>query len=292
MSIKKRGQGLSALLSSIDTELEENPQGVVTKLSGTVTEIPLSQIEVNPFQPRVDFDELALEELAESIRIHGLIQPITVRRIHDDQFQLISGERRFRASKRAGLSAVPAYIRVVDNDQTMLELALIENIQRQDLNAIEVALTYKRLMEECALTHDTLSDRVGKKRSTVTNYMRLLKLPPSVQLGIKELKISMGHARALVAIDDVALQLSLYNQILTEGLSVRQVEALATKTDAPKASGKKEQLPADYLRVQDTLTSYFGTKVAVKRSANGKGQITIPFSNDEDLNRLLELMEK
>lgn len=292
MSKLKRGQGINALLSSIDTELQENPQEVVSTLSHSVAEIPLTQIEVNPFQPRVDFDQDALRELSESIKIHGLIQPITVRRLENEKYQLISGERRMRASIMAGLQHVPAYIRVA-NDQEMLEMALVENIQRQDLNAIEVAMTYKRLLEECSLTHEALSDRVAKNRSTVTNYLRLLKLPPSVQLGIKEARISMGHARALITVDDVALQLMLFNQILDQGLSVRQIEQLVQQLgQGPKAAPPKAPaLPAEYRDVQERLTSHLGAKVSLKRGKDGKGQIVIPFASDVDLNRLLDLFE-
>jgi ParB family chromosome partitioning protein len=294
MSKIKRGQGIGALLSSIDTELQENPQEVVNTLSHTVAEIPLTQIEVNPFQPRVNFDQDALRELSESIRVHGLIQPITLRRLENEKYQLISGERRMRASIMAGLQTVPAYVRVA-NDQEMLEMALVENIQRQDLNAIEIAVTYKRLLEECSLTHEGLSDRVAKNRSTVTNYLRLLKLPPSIQLGIKEGNITMGHARALVTVDDVAVQLLLYNQILQQGLSVRQVEQLVQQHLQPKKNTEQLQKPSlspEIRAVQDRLAAQLGAKVSLKSDKSGKGQIVIPFANHYDLNRLLDLLEK
>jgi ParB family chromosome partitioning protein len=294
MSKIKRGQGIGALLSSIDTELQENPQEVVNTLSHTVAEIPLTQIEVNPFQPRVNFDQDALRELSESIRVHGLIQPITLRRLENEKYQLISGERRMRASIMAGLQTVPAYVRVA-NDQEMLEMALVENIQRQDLNAIEIAVTYKRLLEECSLTHEGLSDRVAKNRSTVTNYLRLLKLPPSIQLGIKEGNITMGHARALVTVDDVAVQLLLYNQILQQGLSVRQVEQLVQQHLQPKKNTEQPQKPSlspEIRAVQDRLAAQLGAKVSLKSDKSGKGQIVIPFANHYDLNRLLDLLEK
>lgn len=293
MSKVKRGMGINALLNTIDSELEENPQAVVNTLSHTVAEIPLNQIEVNPFQPRVDFDPEALKDLSESLKVHGLIQPITVRRLENNKYQLISGERRMRASALAGLKTVPAYVRLA-NDQEMLEMALVENIQRQDLNAIEVAMTYKRLMEECNLTHETLSERMGKNRSTVTNYLRLLKLPPAVQLGIKEGRISMGHARALVTVDDVAFQLMLCNQIMQQGLSVRKVEEMVKQHHAPKEQKKfqKPGIPAEYKSVETRLASHLGAKVSLKLDKDGRGQIVIPFASDEDLNRLLELMEQ
>jgi ParB family chromosome partitioning protein len=294
MSKIKRGQGIGALLSSIDTELQENPQEVVNTLSSTVAEIPLTQIEVNPFQPRVTFDQEALRELSESIRVHGLIQPITLRRLENEKYQLISGERRMRASIMAGLQAVPAYVRVA-NDQEMLEMALVENIQRQDLNAIEIALTYKRLLEECSLTHEGLSDRVAKNRSTVTNYLRLLKLPPGIQLGIKDGTITMGHARALVTVDDVAVQLLLFNQILQQGLSVRQVEQLVQQHLQPKKEAERPSFPTlgtEHRAVQEKLAAQLGAKVSLKCDKNGKGQIVIPFANHFDLNRLLDLLEK
>ena len=226
MAKRNKGLGIGALLSTMNTNIEGDKKELVSQLSNTVTEIPLENIEANPFNPRVEFDDEALAELSSSIKLHGLIQPITVRHIGGDSFQLISGERRLRASKMAGLETVPAYVRIADDD-AMLELALIENIQRQDLNAIEIATTYDRLMEELKLTHDTLSKRVGKKRSTVTNYMRLLKLPANIQAAIKADEVTMGHARALVNIEDLRLQALLCNEIIEQGLSVRQVEHYA-----------------------------------------------------------------
>lgn len=286
------GKGLRALLSNIDTEVQANPKEVVGRLSNTIANIPLLSIEVNPFQPRKNFDQVALAELSESIKIHGLIQPITVRRLNNEKFQLISGERRLRAAKIAGLEKVPAYIRLA-NDQEMLEMALVENIQREQLNAVEVAITYKRLMDECSLTHENLAKRVGKTRSTVTNYVRLLKLPPEIQLGVKDKKISMGHARALVGVDDIALQLTLYREIVEKGLSVRKVEELirqyGEKTEPKK--DKKPKLAVEYVRVQDNLASFLGTRVNLKKGKGGKGQIVINFNSDDDLNRLLDLIE-
>lgn len=292
MATPKRGQGLGALLSRIDSELTENPKEVVTALASNVAEIPLNQIEPNSGQPRVRFDEEALGELAESIRVHGIIQPITVRRLSEGKYQIISGERRWRASQRAGLTNVPAYIRVA-NDQELLEMALVENIQRQDLDPIEVAITYSRLKEECKLTDEVLSDRVGKKRSTVTNYMGLLKLPYDIQEGLRANLLSMGHARALIGLHDFALQSALYKEIITKGLSVRQVEELAAGYGKPKE--RKEaapKLPQEYQAVQKRLVSALGAKVALKVDDKGKGQITVNFNDTEELNRLLELMEK
>ena len=222
------GKGIRALLNNIDEEIKDHPEEVVRELSSSVAMIPITAVEVNPFQPRKDFDDDALSELSESIKTYGLIQPITVRRLNDRQFQLISGERRTRAAKLAGLTEIPAYIRIAD-DQGMLEMALVENIQREDLNAIEIAITYQRLVDECNITHENMSERVGKKRSTITNYLRLLKLNPEIQQAIKLNKISMGHARALVGVNDIALQLMLYRQITKEELSVRAVEDLIRK---------------------------------------------------------------
>ena len=256
--------------------------------------IPTAQVEVNPWQPRVDFDEAQLNELAASLKIHGLIQPITVRRLNERSFQLIAGERRLRAAKLAGLEEVPAYIRIAD-DQEMLEMALVENIQRAELNPIEVAISYKRLMDECKLTHETLANRVGKERSTVSNSMRLLKLPPEIQLGVKKQLVSMGHARALVGVDDVALQLTLYRQTLEEGLTVRKLEDLIRSYTTPKekvaAKPADNALNADHKKVENNLAHHFGAKVQLKRGSDGKGQIVIHFSNDGDLNRILDTIE-
>jgi ParB family chromosome partitioning protein len=281
-----KGLGIGALLSNINPEIQAQ--------ASTIAEISLIQIEVNPFQPRVDFDPIALQELADSIQQHGLIQPITVRSLGGDKYQLISGERRLRASKLAGLPSVPAFVRVA-NDEEMLEMALVENIQREELNAIEVAITYKRLMEEFKLVQEDVARRVGKKRETVTNYLRLLKLPETIQLGIQQGKISMGHARALVGIGDFALQMSVFREILEKDLSVRQVEQLAqlykqnsTKTPATP----KNELPLPHQDLQRKLTSLFSTRVQLRRSADGKGQMVIHFQNDSDLNRILDILEQ
>lgn len=289
------GKGIRALLANpveLEQAVQENPQAVVRQLTHTVALLPLEQIEANPFQPRTDFDQEALNELAESIRVHGLIQPVTVRRLNDRSYQLISGERRFRACQLAGLTEIPAYVRLA-NDQQMLEMALIENIQRQDLNAIEIAISYQRLKEECNLTDEQLSERVGKQRSTITNYLRLLKLPVDVQQAIKNGDISMGHARALVGVRDVALQLSLLRQILRDGLSVRAVEDLIARHQVERGNKKlrpEKRLPDPLREVQDRFSAFFGAKVALQRNERGKGQIVIKFDDDAELNRLLDLI--
>ncbi|MFN0015410.1 MAG: ParB/RepB/Spo0J family partition protein [Saprospiraceae bacterium] len=290
------GKGIRALLANpkqLEQAVQDNPQEVVRELTHTVAMLPIDQIEANPFQPRTEFDQTALDELTDSIRVHGLIQPVTVRRLHNKAYQLISGERRFRASQVAGLSEIPAYVRLAD-DQQMLEMALIENIQRQDLNAIEVAISYQRLKEECSLTDELLSERVGKQRSTITNYLRLLKLPVDVQQAIKNNELSMGHARALAGVNDIAFQLSLLRQIRQEGLSVRAVEVLIARHQEDRL-GKKPRADSrmpDHMRgIQDQFRAYFGAKVDLKRSDKGKGQIVIKFENDGELNRLIDLIE-
>ncbi len=295
MSIKKSalGRGLSALLESSETDVTSNTEsssGVV----GSIAQIPLSQIVANPFQPRVDFDDTSLGELASSIKEQGIIQPITVRKLGYDQYQIISGERRFRASALAGLKTIPAYIRVA-NDQGMLEMAIIENIQRRDLNSLEVALSFKRLIDECNLTQEELSERVGKNRSTVTNFLRLLKLPPDVQAAVRDGKITMGHARAILGVDEIDKQLFIFKEILSKDLSVRDVELLARQTGNKSTIKKKkeelkDQLSFEFSKIQNILTSHFGAKIQLNRAKNGSGKIVIPYTNDEDLNRILELL--
>lgn len=289
------GKGLSALLEAPETDITTKnsipSSGIV---AGTIGNISLEDIEVNPFQPRDTFEVQALEELATSIRQQGIIQPITVRKLGYDKYQIISGERRVRASKLAGLTEVPAYIRVA-NDQAMLEMALVENIQRENLNAIEVAISYKRLMEECSLTQEELSDRLGKNRTTVTNYLRLLKLPPEIQAGLRDNKISMGHARAIISIDDIGTQLSIYHQIVQEDLSVRKVEDLVRtgQKDKKTSSSKpaKSEPSFEIKRIQESLSSKFSSRIEVKKEDTGKGKIVIPFLSDEDLNRILDLLD-
>lgn len=263
------------------------------EILGSVLEIPIEKIEVNPFQPRTEFDPNKLNELRQSIEIHGVVQPITVRSMGDQSFQLISGERRLRASKKAGLTTIPAYVRLAD-DQEMLEIALIENIQREDLNAIEIGLNYKRLLEECSLTHEDLGKRLGINRTSVTNYIRLLNLPPEIQLALKSKKISMGHARSLVGIEDLGTQLTIFKQVVAGGLSVRKTEELIKSFKGEDKDDKKSKttantLPTAYRQVQDELSERFETKVQLKVN-KGKGNISIPFHSEEDLNRLLELL--
>jgi ParB family chromosome partitioning protein len=298
MSTEKRnalGKGLSALLNdSEDVNANKSNKSVSHEFSGlgSVNEIKLSEIEVNPFQPRTDFDEDALTELADSIKKQGLIQPITVRRINAHSYQLISGERRLRASKLAGLTHLPAYIRSA-NDQQMLEMALIENIQRENLNAIEVALSFQRMIEECDLKQEELGDRVSKNRSTVTNYLRLLKLPPGIQASIRDGQISMGHAKALITVTDPAKQLFIHKHIIQQGLSVRKVEEMVRDLQkSTKKEGKQpEPISFQLQKIQDDLASKFSTRVKLKVGSQGNGIIEIPFLSDDDLGRILEMLD-
>lgn len=302
MKKKALGRGLNALLS--DSPEEERLEVDIPISSGTpvstipvsgLTEIPIDQIEVNPFQPRSHFDQEALQELAESIKVHGIIQPITVRRLAKDQYQLISGERRFQASKLAGLTAIPSYIRSAD-DQQMLEMALIENIQRENLNAIEIALSYQRLISECNLKQEELGERVGKNRATVTNYLRLLKLPPDIQIAVRDNKISMGHARAIINVENPEQQLYIFKKTLSDDLSVRKVEELVREVSSHKPQSKSaettESAPVskEITQLQSNLSSHFGTRVVV-RSDGKKGEIRIPFLSVEDLNRILDILK-
>ena len=260
---------------------------------GSVNEIKLSEIEVNPFQPRTDFDQEALAELADSIKLQGLIQPITVRRLNAHSYQLISGERRLRASKLAGLTHIPVYIRSA-NDQQMLEMALIENLQRENLNAIEVALSLQRMIEECNLKQDELGERVSKNRSTVTNYLRLLKLPPAIQASIREGEITMGHAKALITIDDPTKQIYIHQHIIQQGLSVRKTEEMVRDLQKPsvKKEGKQpEPISFQIQKIQDDLASKFSTRVKLKMGSQGQGTIEIPFLSENDLNRILEMLD-
>jgi ParB family chromosome partitioning protein len=288
------GRGLSALLD--DSVLESKPKLVSDSVrQPLINEIPLQHIKSNPFQPRTDFNEEALEELADSIITQGIIQPITVRRINDQEYQLISGERRLKASKKAKLKSIPAYVRVA-NDQQMLEMALIENIQRENLNAIEIATSYQKLLTECNLKQEELGDRVGKKRTTVTNYLRLLKLPPDIQDAIRDDRISMGHARALVNIETIDLQLAVFHKIVKEDLSVRKVEELVRKigTDGIITRGGKtsiRELSSELKNLQTVLSSHFGTKVEINQKSGQKGDIKIPYMSVDDLNRILELLD-
>lgn len=272
------GRGLDALIDTSE---------VRTGGSSSISEVELSKISANPNQPRRNFDEEALEELAESIREHGVISPITLRKNEDDSYMIIAGERRFRASKMAGLNTIPAYIRTAKDEQVM-EWALIENIQRDDLDAIEIALAYQRLMDEYQLTQEKMSERVGKKRATVANYLRLLKLPAEIQMGIQQKKIDMGHARALAGSKSAEQQLDIYKRILSEGLSVRRVEELVAADDADKKPAKKAAQRPETIALQNQLTAVLGTKVTVSVDDKGKGKMSIAFKSAEQLNSILQ----
>jgi len=289
---KDLGKGIRALLGD-DKSAVKRPTKKTSSPATSVQEILLSEIEANPYQPRKDFREEDLEELVQSIKTYGIIQPITLRRLAPNKYQIISGERRFRASKIVGLTQVPAYLRTAD-DQLMLEMALVENIQRADLNALEVAITYQRLIDECGLTHENLADRVGKKRSSVTNYLRLQKLPPQIKQGLKDKKISMGHARELLGIDDIAVQLSVYGEILMKELSVRATEQLIRTFKNPVVKNAKpapSSLSHEYRQVKENLESKLETRVNLKVDKKGKGAISIPFANTKDLNRILDILD-
>ncbi|MCU0449515.1 MAG: ParB/RepB/Spo0J family partition protein [Bernardetiaceae bacterium] len=294
LSLKKRtglGKGLESLLGDAKTV---NGDKLSTDYApGNINDIPVNQIETNPYQPRTHFDETALKELAESIKVQGIIQPITVRQLEPEVYQLISGERRLQASKLVGLATIPAYVRTA-NDQQMLEMALIENIQREDLNPIEVALSYQRLMAECELKQEALGDRVGKNRATVSNYLRLLRLPPDLQASLRDKKLSMGHARAIINVENVEQQLFIHKKIMDEEWSVRRTEEyvrnlMADKAATSKATTKK-QFDVELIRVQNQLTSRFGNRVQIRRGTDGRGEIRIPFLSTDDLNRVLELI--
>lgn len=290
---KALGKGLSALLEH--SEKNQEAEGEVTgssKMVGSIASIPLEEIKTNPFQPRTNFEQEALEELSNSIKEHGVIQPITVRKLGYNKFQIISGERRFRASQLAGLKEIPAYIRIA-NDQTMLEMALVENLQRENLDAIEVAISYQRLMDECDLTQDELSKKVAKKRSTVTNYLRLLKLPADIQIAIRDKKISMGHARAILGAESEALQLKLLKKIMKEGLSVRKTEELVKNAgkSKSKSGSQKVTLSFEQQKVKDDLEDFLGTKIQISKSKEGNGKLVINFASDSDLKRIIDLLD-
>ena len=304
MSKQQRGvgKGLGALLGG-DTDLIRKPVGYVNKQVVTETKIqtqdtadimriPVDLIEPNPYQPRMSFDQEALEELADSIRTLGLIQPITVRRKSDSRYQIISGERRFRACRLAGLDMIPAYIRDT-NDQGMLEMAIVENIQREDLDPIEVAMSYQRLIEECSLTQEQMAIRVGKKRASVTNYLRLLKLPAKIQHDLKVGLLSVGHAKVLLGIEDLKVQEYLCDLVIKEGMSVRQLEEKIAKLAEPKkkAEPESQDLPDEYFKVLELVGKYFENNISLKRSGNGKGSMTIHFSSDDEVKRFLKALE-
>ena len=300
------GRGLSALLD--DTDAVNPPKNGLNTIAETRTDansatastsnnsighININDVETNPYQPRTEFDQMALNELSDSIKVQGLIQPITVRKQPSGKYQLISGERRLRASKLAGLTQIPAYVRTA-NDQQMLEMALIENIQRENLNAIEIALSFQQMLDECNLKQEQLGERVGKNRTTVTNYLRLLKLPPAIQVSIRDQKISMGHARALISVEQPEKQLFIHNEIIEKGLSVRKVEELVrninsveVKPNARQSAGAK----FEHQKLQRDLATKFATRVKLKVGENGKGAIEIPFVSEDDLNRILALLD-
>ncbi|MGC8825155.1 MAG: ParB/RepB/Spo0J family partition protein [Bacteroidales bacterium] len=294
MNAKKNalGRGLGALID--DAIL---PKEIVQAVEAS-NEVSIDLIDVNPFQPRQDFDEEALEELSASIKQLGIIQPLTLRKLDNGRFQIIAGERRLRAAKMAGLRTVPAFL-ITTNDQGMLEMALVENIQRTDLNPIEIAISYQRLIDECNLTQETLSERVGKKRATVANYLRLLKLPPEIQAGIREEKISMGHAKALLAIDDAEQMIEVFHQIIEKQLSVREVEEMvrvinnpANEAEAPKPKEKvSNDQSVEYAELKAQLSQFFNSNVEFKRKPNGEGKIIISFKNDAELEKILSLLD-
>lgn len=296
MNAKKKalGKGLGALLEDSQNYKAPEYQVKDDNILEGVANIPLTKIDSNPFQPRKEFAEDLLQELAASIKEQGIIQPVTLRKKEDDTFQIISGERRVRAAKLAGLEDIPAYIRTA-SDQEMLEMALVENIQREDLNPVEIADSYNQLIEECGLTQEALSERVSKKRSTITNYLRLLRLPGEIQKGLIENKISMGHAKALINVDDPNTQINIFNDTIAENYSVREVEEIVRNLDKidsrQKKETKKKTLPGEYIELQERLSNTFGSKIKVKSGNKGKGSIEIPFNSQEELNEILKIIE-
>jgi ParB family chromosome partitioning protein len=303
-NLKKRalGKGLGALLQDSKTDITSSNavSEVASGVVGSVAMLKISQIETNPFQPRTHFEEVALQELADSITLHGIIQPVTVRKLGYDKYQLISGERRFRASQLAGLTEIPAYIRIA-NDQAMLEMALVENVQRENLDAIEIAISYKRLIDECDLTQEAVSEKVSKQRSTVTNYLRLLKLPEEIQLGLRDQQISMGHARALINIENKETQLAIFNTIVDQDLSVRDTEELVRETAkgantsadlSTKPSTKAAINTTTDINLSKELKNIFNKHAEVKRAANGKGKIVLPFYSEEEMKLFLNRLFK
>jgi ParB family transcriptional regulator, chromosome partitioning protein len=287
------GRGLSALLNDPEKDIKSVEDKDADKVVGSIVELDLEHIEVNPFQPRSSFNDEHLEELASSIKELGVIQPITVRKVKRNHYQLVSGERRYRASKLAGLQSIPAYIRIA-NDQEALEMALVENIQRQDLDPIEIALSYQRLIDEINLTQEEMSTRVGKKRSTITNYLRLLKLDPIIQTGMRDGFISMGHGRTLVNIDDANTQIKIYQKVVKDKLSVRATEDLVRQYNQKGNKLDTNTKPATkaFESEQKQISKFFGTKVNIKVNQKGNGRIIIPFASEEDLNRIHDLLNK
>jgi ParB family chromosome partitioning protein len=299
------GKGIRALLNNIDEEMKAPVQTGSSSSSsnqnagaavGTIVRIPIDLIVVNPKQPRRDFDEQALKELSESIALHDIIQPITVVKLSPTKYQLISGERRWRASRMAGLKDIPAYVRTTSDDQELLELALLENLQRENLNAIEIALSYKMLMDECGLNQEQVAERMKKERSTVANYLRMLKLPPDIQKAVRDGQLSMGHARAIIGLELIDQQLYVFREVQQKGLSVRQVEQLVKDMQAGQKDTEEKtkvtaiKLPPAYKRIEDNMASHFSTKVKMDRKKNGKGSLVIEFYNDSDLERIMEKM--
>ena len=300
MNAKKKalGRGLEALLenSKINDPTYKLRKPSDTIIAGAIANIPINRIEANPFQPRTYFNDESLKELAKSIKEQGIIQPITVRLTNDNKFQLITGERRLKASMSIGIDVIPAYVRTA-NDHAMLELALVENIQRKDLNAIEISLSFQRLIDECNITQEELSERVGKNRSTIANYLRLLKLPASIQMGIQDNLISMGHARAIINIPSIDTQLAIYQDIIEQDLSVRETEEIARNIDSEpyKLTQKKKITPAlqpKYLKIKEQAGKYIGLKVDLKRNSKGKGSLIVHFRSDEELNHIISKIKK
>jgi ParB family transcriptional regulator, chromosome partitioning protein len=301
MSAKKSalGKGLGALLdvsgaerSTVDQQRVEVVE--LNKEASLSQELPIKYIEANPFQPRTHFEKEALEELVESIKIHGIIQPLTLRKLGQNRFQIISGERRFRAAQLAGLSQVPVFVKEAD-DKTMLEMAIIENIQRKDLNAIEIALSYQRLIDECNITQEQVGERMSKSRASVTNYLRLLNLPDEIQVGIRDEKISMGHARALLAFDEESQMKKVYRAILDEQLSVRRVEELGKQSKETSFVPQRKtaaSISKSVLRSKDNLSFHLGTKIVINTDEKGRGKIVIPFENEDHLQRIIEALDK
>lgn len=287
------GRGLSALLKDPENDITSAEDKNADKVVGSIVELDIKAIEVNPYQPRTSFDESALKELSSSIRELGVIQPITVRKTDFNKYQLVSGERRYRASKMIGLKTIPAYIRIA-NDQETLEMALVENIQRQDLDPIEIALSYQRLLDEIDLTQEKLSERIGKNRSTIANYLRLLKLDPIIQTGMRDSFLSMGHGRALINISDPETQLEIYEKVISQGLSVRETEKLVRSLQEGTPSQKKPappQITKEMKKSIKNFSDFFGTKIDVKVNKKGKGKIVIPFASEEDFKRLKKLIK-
>lgn len=292
---EQMGKGIRSLLQSIDTDLKTSTghlkSAVVENVTG-INRIAVDHIEANPKQPRRDFDEKSMQELADSIKLHDIIQPVTVSKLANGKYRLIAGERRWRAAKLAGITDIPAYVRQA-NDAQLLELALLENLQREDLNAMEISLSYKRMMEELNYTQEQVAERMGKDRSTVANFIRLLKLPPDIQLAVRNGDLSMGHARALINVDTIDKQLYIFEQIKEKGLSVRQTEALVRniyKQGGGVKKSSKSHLPPAFQRIEDKLASHFSTRVKLRHSRNGSGQITIEYYSQEELNKILRQM--